>query len=258
MSNRKPLISGNWKMNENHLEAINLVQKLAFTFVDADYRAVDVSVHPPFTALRSIQTMLDADDIPILLGAQDCYWEEKGAFTGEVSAPMLAKLNVKFVIVGHSERRQHFGETDETVAKKLASVIKAGMTPILCVGETIDEREAGETESKVLGQLEAALKKVAPESVAKMVVAYEPIWAIGTGRNATPDDAQAVAGAIRGAITSSHGSEAGAAIRIQYGGSVKADTAPALMGERDVDGLLVGGASLDAEQFAQIVRFDKR
>ena len=202
---RRPLISGNWKMNLTHLEAIAVVQKLAFSLHDADYRRCDVSVHPAFTALRSIQTMLDADDIPMALGAQDVYWEDRGAFTGEVSPTMLAKLNVRYVIVGHSERRQLFGETDEMVQRKVGAVLRSGMTPIVCVGETLAEREAGATESRVLGQLSAALGGLDPSSVAGLVVAYEPIWAIGTGRNATPEDAQAVCAAVRATVAADTG-----------------------------------------------------
>jgi triosephosphate isomerase len=254
---RRPLISGNWKMHLTHLEAIAVIQKLAFSLDHQDYRRTDVSVHPPFTALRSVQTVLDADDIPIALGAQNVYWEDRGAFTGEVSPPMLAKLNVRYVIVGHSERRQLFGETDEMVRRKLAAVLRSGMTPILCVGETLVEREAGDTEQRVLGQLSAALSGLDPAAVAGLVVAYEPIWAIGTGRNATPGDAQAVCGAVRAAVAADHGHEAAAGVRIQYGGSVKADNVSELMAQRDIDGALVGGASLDPDEFARIVGFDR-
>jgi triosephosphate isomerase len=245
-------------MNLTHLEAINVVQKLAFSLNDKDYRRTDVSVHPPFTALRSIQTMLDADDIPIALGAQDVYWEDKGAFTGAVSPGMLAKLNVRYVIVGHSERRQLFGETDEMVQRKLAAVVRSGMTPILCVGETLEDREAGATESRVLGQLSAGLAGLDPTAVAGLVVAYEPVWAIGTGRNATPEDAQAVCAALRAGVAADHGYEAAASVRIQYGGSVKSDNISDLMARPDIDGALVGGASLDPDEFAHIVGFDSK
>ena len=200
LSGRKPLISGNWKMHHNHLEAIQVVQKLSYALNAADYDAVDVSVHPPFTALRSIQTVLDADRIPILLGAQHCHWEDKGAFTGEVSPLMLAKLAVDLVIVGHSERRELFGETDEWVNRKVKAVLRAQMTPIMCVGETLAEREAGDAEAKVDRQVRAGLVGVAADQVAGMVIAYEPIWAIGTGRNATPDDAQAMCAAVRSVV----------------------------------------------------------
>ena len=250
---RKPLVSGNWKMNLTHLEAINVIQKLSYSLDASDPTYVDISVHPPFTALRSAQTVIEADDLPLALGAQNCHWETKGAFTGEISPAMLAKLNVSYVIVGHSERRQFCGETDEDVARKAAAVFAAGMTPIVCVGETLEQREAGETESLVLGQLAAALEPLNPEQVAKMVIAYEPIWAIGTGRNATPDDAQGVCGAIRASVVAEHGEEAGRALRVQYGGSVKAANAAELMAQPDIDGALVGGASLDPVEFAQIV-----
>jgi triosephosphate isomerase (TIM) len=252
---RKPLISGNWKMHQNHFEAIQFVQKLSYLLHRDDYEAVDVSVHPPFTDLRSIQTLLEADDIPVLLGAQHCHWEDKGAFTGEVSPAFLEKLNVRYVIAGHSERRELFGETDEMVAKKVKAVLAHGMTPILCCGETLAEREEGQTEAKVLGQIRAGLGGLAPEQVAGMVIAYEPIWAIGTGRTATSSDAQAVIGAIRTEVDALLGPETAAAVRIQYGGSVKASNIAELMAQPDIDGALVGGASLDPEEFARLVQY---
>jgi triosephosphate isomerase len=254
---RKPLISGNWKMHLTHLEAIAVVQKLAFSLDHQDYARADVSIHPPFTALRSVQTVLDADDIPIALGAQDVHWEASGAFTGEISPTMLAKLNVAYVIVGHSERRQHFGETDEAVNKKVRAVLAAAMTPIMCVGETLDDREEGRTESRVLGQVSAGLAGVDAGAVGSMVIAYEPIWAIGTGRTATPNDAQEVCAAIRSAVAADHGAAAAASLRVQYGGSVNPANVEALMAERDVDGALVGGASLDPVQFAQIATYGR-
>ena len=252
---RKPLISGNWKMHLNHFEAIQLVQKLNYLVTKEDFDAVDVSIHPPFTDIRSAQTLIEADELRFLLGAQHCHWEEKGAFTGEVAPAMLAKLSVKFVIVGHSERREIFGETDEMVANKTTAVLKAGMTPIICVGETLEEREAGSTESKVIGQVRAALAKRTGETVAGLVVAYEPIWAIGTGRTATAHDAQAVCGAIRAEVRASHGNDAAKALRIQYGGSVKAANVAELMAQPDIDGALVGGASLDPDEFARIIKY---
>ncbi len=252
---RKPLISGNWKMHHTHLEAIAMVQKLSYLLTPADYQAVDVSLHPAFTALRSIQTLLDADRIPMALGAQNCHWESRGAYTGEVSPVMLAKLDVSLVIIGHSERRQLFGETDDGVNKKAEAVFGAGMTPIVCCGETLAEREAGSTEQKVLGQIEADLEGLSAEQVAALVIAYEPIWAIGTGKVATPDDAQAVIGKIRHQVGRLHGADAAAAVRIQYGGSVKPSNIAELMAQPDIDGALVGGASLDAEEFSQIVRY---
>lgn len=247
------MVSGNWKMHHTHLDAIAFVQKLAFRLDDSVYEAADISLHPAFTALRSVQTLLDVDRIPIALGAQDVHWEAEGAYTGEVSSTMLAKLSVRYVIVGHSERRQLFGETDETVNKKLHAVLGAGMTPILCVGETAEQREAGNTETHTVGQLTAGLAGVAPEAVAGAVVAYEPIWAIGTGKTATAEDAQRVCEAIRAAVAADFGAEAGAAIRIQYGGSVKPDSAAEVLAMPDVDGALVGGASLDPDQFAQVI-----
>ena len=252
---RKPFISGNWKMNMNHLEAIQVVQKLTYALDADDYDAVDVSVHPPFTCLRSIQTILDADRVPIVLGAQNCHWEESGAFTGEISAPMLAKLNVSWCIVGHSERRELFGETDEAVSRKLEAVWDAGMKPILCVGETLEEREAGHTDAKVSGQVRAALDGPDSDRVAAMVVAYEPIWAIGTGKTATPEDAQATTGLIRGVVADLHGDAVAQSVRIQYGGSVKSSNIADIMAQPDVDGALVGGASIDPEEFAKIVRY---
>ena len=253
---RQPLISGNWKMHHTHLDAIQVVQKLAYRLAPSDYDVVDVSVHPAFTALRSVQTLLDADRIPIALGAQDCHWEREGAFTGEVSAPMLAKLNVSYVIVGHSERRQYFGEMDDVVSRKLRAVLASGMTPIVCVGETLGEREAGETEAKVSGQVRVALENVSPDAVAGLVIAYEPIWAIGTGRTATPADAQEVCATIRRLVAASHGAAA-ESVRVQYGGSVKPANICELMAEADIDGALVGGASLDPDEFARIVQYHR-
>ena len=244
---RKPLISGDWKMHHNHFEAIQVVQKLSYILKKDDYAAVDVSVHPPFTDIRSVQTVLESDDIPVALGAQHCHWEEKGAFTGEVSPAMLAKLNVTYVIAGHSERRELFGETDEMVNKKVKAILEHGMTPIMCVGETLEEREAGGTEERVLGQVKAGLAGVKQEQIDGLVIAYEPIWAIGTGRTATAEDAQAVCAAIRTVV--------GPSTRIQYGGSVKPANAAELMAQPDIDGALVGGASLDPDEFARIVQF---
>ena len=254
---RKPLISGNWKMNLNHFEAIQCVQKLSYLLTKDDYSAVDVSVHPPFTDIRSVQTVIDADELLMQLGAQHCHWEEKGAFTGEIAPAFLAKLNVKYVIVGHSERRELFGETDEMVNKKVAAVLANGMTPIMCVGETLEEREAGHTETKVLGQVRAGLAGRKADQVASLVIAYEPIWAIGTGRNATAEDAQTVCAGIRAEVGQMVGADSAAAVRIQYGGSVKAGTIADLMKQPDVDGALVGGASLDPDEFARIVQLGR-
>ena len=257
---RKPLISGNWKMNLNHFEATALVQKLVYELTPEDFDAADVSIHPPFTDIRTIQTyfLAEKEPVPIHIGAQNCHWEPSGAFTGEVSPAMLAKLDVTYVIAGHSERREVFGETDETVNLKVRAIYEHGMTPILCVGETLDEREAGTTEAKVTGQVTAGLGGLAREQVGAMVIAYEPIWAIGTGRTATPDDAQTVCSTIRATVASVAGADAAATVRIQYGGSVKAENAADLMACPDIDGALVGGASLEAASFAGIVRFRDR
>lgn len=251
---RKPLISANWKMNHNHFEAIQTIQRLSYALSSSDYENVDVSVHPPFTDLRSLQTLIEADDIPISLGAQHCHWEEKGALTGEVSTEMLAKLNVSFVLVGHSERRHVFGETNEGVNRKLHAIISKEMTPILCVGETLEQRESGETANVVESQLKAGLDGVALKNAASMVIAYEPVWAIGTGKNATPEDAQEVCNSIRSWITENW-KAAGEEVRIQYGGSVKGVNAPDLMKQSDIDGLLVGGASLDPDEFSRIIKY---
>jgi triosephosphate isomerase len=251
---RKPLISGNWKMNLNHFEAIQTVQKLAYLVGKDDLEKADVSIHPPFTDVRSVQTLIDTDKLGYALGAQHCHWDDKGAFTGEVSPVFLAKLNVQYVICGHSERRELFGETDEMVAKKVAAIQQHGMTPIMCVGETLSEREAGETEAKVLGQVRAGLAGRSAEQVGSLVIAYEPIWAIGTGRTATSEDAQQVCAAIRECVAEIAGTEAADTVRIQYGGSVKSANIAELIGQADIDGALVGGASLDPEEFARICR----
>ncbi|MGH9300427.1 MAG: triose-phosphate isomerase [Acidimicrobiales bacterium] len=259
MPDRKPLVSGNWKMNKNHFEAIQATQKLSYRLRPEDYRRADVSIHPPFTDLRSVQTVLESDQIPVSLGAQDCHGEDAGAFTGEVSPVMLAKLNVAYVIVGHSERRSGVngegGESDKVVRTKLGAVLRHGMIPILCVGETAEERDRGMTGDKVAGQVGTGLDGLTGTEVAGLVVAYEPIWAIGTGRTATPQDAQEVCGQIRALVASHFGAQAGLGVRIQYGGSVKADTMADLMAQPDIDGALVGGASLDPDEFARIVQF---
>ena len=257
-ASRKPLISGNWKMHHNHFEAIAMVQKLAYLVAKEDYDTVDVSVHPPFTDIRSVQSVLEGEGIPVALGAQSCAVEDRGAFTGEVSPVMLAKLHVEYVIVGHSERRSHFGETDAIVAAKLRAVLRNGMVPVCCVGETIDERDIGLTQERLTAQVEAVVTGVPTEDVAGMVVAYEPIWAIGAGEAATPEDAQEASAWIRGVVASIAGEEAGTRVRIQYGGSVNADNTESLMSCPDVDGLLVGGASLDAAEFTEIVRAASR
>lgn len=255
MTDRTPLIAGNWKMNANHLEAIQIIQKLSYRLEAEDYKRVEIMVAPPFTALRSIQVVLEQDRIPIALGAQNCHWAESGAYTGEISAPMLAKLAVKHVIVGHSERREHFGETDEMVARKAKAVLGAGMAPIVCVGEKLEEREAGEAEQVVTRQLQGSLRGLALDDGAQLSVAYEPVWAIGTGRNALPDDAGTMAALIRSQLRDVFGPEVGEHIRVLYGGSVNAGNIKDFMAKSDIDGALVGGASLDPDQFAAIVRY---
>jgi triosephosphate isomerase (TIM) len=252
---RKPLIAGNWKMHNNHFEAIALTQKLAFTLVDKDFSAADIVLLPPFTALRSVQTLIEGDRLRLLWGAQDVSPHEDGAYTGDVSARMLAKLGCQFVIAGHSERRQYHHEDDALVNAKVRAVVGRGMTPILCVGESLAVREAGEQVELVLGQLDAGLAGLSAEQVAGLVIAYEPVWAIGTGQVATPADAQEVCHAVRRRISAVHGDGAAAGTRILYGGSVKPDNMPAIMAEPDIDGALVGGASLDPGEFVGICRY---
>jgi triosephosphate isomerase len=256
MADRKPLMAGNWKMHHTHLEAIQVVQKLSYRLEKNDSEDVEVVVCPAFTALRSVQTTLEGDRIEIALGAQNCHWESHGAFTGEISAPMLAKLHVRYVIVGHSERRQMMGETDEIVAKKLRAVLAAGMQPIVCVGETLEQREAGETDEFVAGQVRAALASLPADKAERCVVAYEPIWAIGTGKNATPEDANATIGVIRATLRDLIGGT-GDDMRILYGGSMKPGNAADLMAMPEIDGGLVGGASLDPDDFARIIRYSR-
>jgi triosephosphate isomerase len=252
---RKPLLAGNWKMHETHFEALALVQKLAFALRPADFDAVDVAVLPPFTALRSVQTLVDGDRLRISYGAQDISPHEDGAYTGEVSGRMLAKLGCTLVLAGHSERRQHHGETDEVVNAKVLAALRHGITPLPCVGETLEIRRAGRHIEHTLAQIDGALAGLTAEQVARLVVAYEPVWAIGTGEVATPEDAQEVIGAIRKRISALHGGAAGAGVRILYGGSVKAGNIAAIMAQPDIDGALVGGASLDAQEFAGICRY---
>lgn len=251
---RKNLIAGNWKMNANHLETIQMVQKLSYRLDIGDYDRVDVVICPPFTALRSAQTVIETDHLSIKLGAQNVDWHESGAFTGEIAPSMLAKLSVSFVIVGHSERRQLFGETDDTVNKKLKAVLAAGMTPILCVGETEEERDAGEAETKIAAQVTAGLAGVSVDDVAALVIAYEPIWAIGTGRTASADDAGTMCSFIRHTVeTVAPGASDQA--RVLYGGSVNPGNIAGLMAKSDIDGGLVGGASLDPNTFASVIRY---
>ena len=252
---RKPIIAGNWKMHHDHFVAIQVVQKLSYRLENDDFEACDVVICAPFTDLRTLQTIIDADRLKIRLGAQNCYWENEGAFTGEVSPPMLQKLNVHYVIVGHSERRQFFGESDETVNLKLKAVMKHEMTPIVCVGETLEEREAGATDDRVTSQTNGAFAGVKATDAASCIVAYEPIWAIGTGRNATPQDANDTIGVIRGALRALYGADTADAIRIQYGGSVKSGNAKELMAMPEIDGALVGGSSLEPDEFARVIQY---
>jgi len=251
---RKDLIVGNWKMNATHLETIQMVQKLSYRLDVADYQRVDVAVCPPFTALRSAQTVIETDHLQIRLGAQNVFWKESGAYTGEVAPGMLAALSVSYVIVGHSERRELFGETNEDTNRKVKAVLAAGMTPILCCGETEEEREAGVTEDKVGTQVRDGLAGLTSEQIAGMVVAYEPIWAIGTGRTASDDDAGAMASFVRATIADIAGAAADST-RILYGGSMNPGNVAGLMAKKDIDGGLVGGASLDPDTFASVVRY---
>jgi triosephosphate isomerase (TIM) len=254
---RTPLMAGNWKMNLNHQEAVVLVQKLAWTLSDKrhDHAKAEVVVVPPFTDLRSVQTLVDGDRLAVRYGAQDVSMHESGAYTGEISAGMLAKLGCSYVVVGHSERREHHAETDEVVNAKTKRVLAAGMTPIVCVGEGLEVRQAGGHVDHCVGQVNGSLAGLTAEQVAGLVVAYEPVWAIGTGEVATPDDAQEVCAAVRACVRASHGDEAGDAVRVLYGGSVKAANVAGIMAQADVDGCLVGGASLQAEEFAGICRY---
>ncbi len=251
---RRPLISGNWKMNLDHLEALHTVRDLGLRLQPSDTGPLDVSVHPPFTDIRTVQSVVEPEGIPVSLGAQNCAVEDSGAFTGEVSARMLSRLHVEYVIVGHSERRQLFGEVDEVVAAKVQAVLRNAMTPICCVGEHLDERELGVTKDRLASQVEIALGSLSPDSVAGMVIAYEPVWAIGAGRAASPEDAQEACHWIRETVSRIASPEASASIRIQYGGSVTEENAESLLRCPDVDGALVGGASLDPAAFVAIVR----
>ncbi len=256
MSDKKlPLIAGNWKMNCNHLEAIALVQKLAFSLTPKDFTFVEVVVLPPFTDLRSVQTLVDGDRLRIGYGAQDLSPYPRGAYTGDISGPMLAKLGCSYVLAGHSERRQYHHEDDALVNAKVRAALAVSITPILCVGENIEVRRAGGHVPFVLGQLDGSLAKVPADAVASMVIAYEPVWAIGTGEVASPDDAQQMCAAIRERLTAIHGPGTALGARILYGGSVKDDNIAPIMAQPDVDGVLVGGASLDAGQFTSICRY---
>lgn len=249
---RKPLIAGNWKMNLNHLEAIALVQKIAFALPDKYFAKVDVTVLPPFTDIRSVQTLVEGDRLLITYGAQDVSTHDSGAYTGEISAPMLAKLGCTYVVVGHSERRQYHTEDDAIVAAKAKKVLDNGMTPIVCIGEGLGVREAQTHVQYNLEQLRGSLKGLSAEEISKIVIAYEPVWAIGTGRVATPADAQEVCGALRAELAQLADPDIAATVRVLYGGSVNAKNVGELIGQTDVDGALVGGASLKGDEFATL------
>src|SRR5688572_22221959 len=256
-STRTPIMAGNWKMNLNHQEAVVLVQKLAWTLSDKrhDYGKVEVVVLPPFTDIRSVQTLVDGDRLSIKYGAQDVSVHESGAYTGEISAGQLAELGCSYVTVGHSERRQYHAETDELVAAKAKAALAAKITPIVCVGEGLEIRQAGTHVPYNTAQVIGSLAGLTATQVAGLVIAYEPVWAIGTGEVATPDDAQEVCGAIRGQIKEVHGDAAADGVRVLYGGSVKAANIAGIMEKKDVDGALVGGASLQVDEFGGICRF---
>jgi triosephosphate isomerase len=253
-SGRRPLIAGNWKMHLTHLEAIGLVQKVVFSLKPAELDAAEVVVLPPFTALRSVQTLVAGDKLAIGYGAQDVSFHDSGAYTGEVSGAMLSALGCSYVTVGHSERRQYHGEDDSLVAVKAQAAIRHGVTPIVCVGENLEIRRTGGHVEYVRDQGATSLDGLTAEQVAGIVIAYEPVWAIGTGEVATPEDAQEVCAALRAWLAGRFGPETAAAVRILYGGSVKAANTAGILAGPDVDGALVGGASLDADEFAQICR----
>ncbi|KRV49237.1 triosephosphate isomerase [Wenjunlia vitaminophila] len=255
---RTPLMAGNWKMNLNHLEAIAQVQKLAFALTEKDYAAVEVAVLPPFVDLRSVQTLVDGDKLRIRYGAQDLSEHDGGAYTGEVSGAMLAKLNCTYVVVGHSERRQYHAESEPVVNAKVKAAYRHGLTPILCVGEGLEVRRAGDQVRHTLAQVDGALAGVPAKDAESVVIAYEPVWAIGTGEVATPEDAQEVCAAIRGRLAELYDQDLADQVRIQYGGSVKSGNVASIMAQPDVDGALIGGASLDPEEFVKIVRYHER
>ena len=252
---RKPLMAGNWKMNLNHLEAIAVAQKLVYSLADKDYDEVDVAIIPPFTDIRSIQTMVDGDRLRLQYGAQDLSPEASGAFTGDISGSMLAKLGCTFVVIGHSERRAIHHEDDVLINRKIRAALTHELTPIFCVGEDLPVRESGAHVSHVIRQVRAGLEGFHKPELKKIVIAYEPVWAIGTGKSATPEDAQEVCAAIREEIQQIGSSEIAANMRILYGGSVKSSNIAEIMKQADVDGALIGGASLDPEELAKIAKF---
>ncbi|TQF03111.1 triose-phosphate isomerase [Kitasatospora acidiphila] len=255
MTERLPLMAGNWKMNLNHLEAIQHTQKLAFALADKDYAAVEVAVLTPFTDLRSVQTLVDGDKLKIKYGSQDISAHDGGAYTGEVSGPMLAKLKCSYAVIGHSERREYHGETDELVNAKVKAAYRNGITPILCIGEPLEIRKAGTHVEYTLAQLDGGLAEVPAAQAETIVVAYEPVWAIGTGEVATPEDAQEVCAAIRVRLAELYDAELAEKVRVLYGGSMKAGNVAGLMAKPDIDGGLIGGASLDTGEFVKIVRY---
>lgn len=259
MTGRTPLMAGNWKMNLDHLQGTHLVQKLDWTLRDAkhDFGAVEVAVVPPFTDLRSVQTLVEGDRLALRYGAQDLSPEDSGAFTGDVSGAFLAKLGCSYVVVGHSERRAGHHETDELVARKAVAAFRHGLVPIVCVGEGLEVRQAGEHVAHVVAQVEGSLAGVTPEQAKTVVIAYEPVWAIGTGEVATPEDAQEVCAAIRSTLGTLYDTETAQAVRVLYGGSVKSGNVASIMAGADVDGALVGGASLEPEEFASICRYQQ-
>jgi len=254
---RKPLVAGNWKMHNSHFEALALTQQLAFRLTDKDFAAIDIVILPPFTALRSVQSLVLGDKLKLRYGAQDVSQHEDGAYTGDISGRMLSKLGCDYVLAGHSERRQYHNEDDALVNAKMRAILAHEMTPVLCIGEPLAVREAGGQIEHCLAQLEAGLAELTGQQVSGLVVAYEPIWAIGTGQVATPEHAQEVCAAIRQWVSARHGHEVAAGMRILYGGSVKPDNMPAIMAQPDIDGALVGGASLDYEGFVRICRYQQ-
>ena len=256
-SGRKPLVAGNWKMHNNHLEALALTQQLAFRLNDKDFAAVDIVILPPFTALRSVQTLVQGDKLKLQYGAQDVSPHADGAYTGDISGRMLAKLGCRYVLAGHSERRQYHHEGDELINAKVKAVFANEMTPVLCIGESLTVRDAGEHLPHCTDQVDAGLAGLTGEQIGQMVIAYEPIWAIGTGQVASPEDAQEVCAASRERVSARHGREVAARVRILYGGSVNPDNMPAIMAQSDIDGALVGGASLDYEGFVRICRYQQ-
>jgi triosephosphate isomerase len=255
---RRPLMAGNWKMNLNHLEAIALTQKLAFSLTEKQLNDVEVVVLPPFTDIRSVQTLIDGDKLLLGYGAQDLSPYPSGAYTGDISGPMLAKLGCQYVVVGHSERRQYHNEDDALVNAKLKAALANDIAPILCIGEHLEVRQADGHVAHCLGQLDGSLAAVTAEQMEKVVVAYEPVWAIGTGETATPENAQEVNAAIRAWLADRYPGPTAGRVRILYGGSVKSANVTEIMAQPDVDGALVGGASLDAEEFARICRFNEK